>query len=162
MISRTAAANISCLMGAARSGRRIKRCRLPELDVRRVRALRQLDANGIGLAVSVVIFAKPVAQTPGLQADDGVDVGVECVGAIEDCLSDVIAFQPLAAAGQRFIDDVLQEPLPALRLMEWAAVKDADQLFANGLLVRFAPAIGRNCHHVPTPGTLKEARRPAA
>ena len=84
--------------------------------------------------------------------------GIERLRAIEDCLSDVIAFQPLAAAGQRFIDDVLQEPLPALRLMEWAAVKDADQLLANGLLVGFAPGIERNCRHVPTPGTLKRRR----
>ena len=77
---------------------------------------------------------------------------------IEDRLSDVRPFQPLAASRQRFIDDVLQEPLPALRLMEWAAVKDADQLLANGLLVGFAPAIGRNCRHAPTPRTLKRRR----
>ena len=65
-----------------------------------VGALWQLDVNRIVPAVAIVIFAKPVAQTAGLQADDGVDVGVECVSAIEDCLSDAIAFQPLAASGQ--------------------------------------------------------------
>src|SRR5262249_49111935 len=42
--------------------------------------------------------------------------------------------------------------------MEWAAVKDADQLLANGLLVGFAPAIGRNSRHAPTPRTLKRHR----
>src|SRR6476620_6951259 len=36
-----------------------------------------------------------------------------------------------------------------MRLVEWAAVKDADQLLSNGLLVGFAPGIERNCRHVP-------------
>ena len=67
------------------------RWRLPELDLRRVGALWQLDANRIVSAVGLVILAKPVAQTPGRHADDGVDIGVESVGAIEDCQSDVIA-----------------------------------------------------------------------
>src|SRR5262245_54762497 len=40
---------------------------------------------------------------------------------------------------------------------ERAAVKDADQLLTNGLLVGFAPATKRNCRHVPTPRTLKGA-----
>jgi hypothetical protein len=35
--------------------------------------------------------------------------------------------------------------------MEWAAVKNADQLGMNGLLVGFAPAIWRDSRHAPTP-----------
>ena len=119
--------------------------------MRHVGALRQLDANRIVLAVSVIILAKLVAQTRGLDAHDGVYQGVERLGAIEDRQSDVVALQPFAAAGQRFIDDVFQEPLPALRLVERAALKDAVQLLANGALVGFAPAIERNYRHAQAP-----------
>src|SRR4029079_19039078 len=38
--------------------------------------------------------------------------------------------------------------------MEWTAVKDADQLLADGLLVGFAPE--RNYRHVPTPNVPRE------
>ena len=91
------------------------RC-LPKLDVRRVGALWQLDANRIVSAFGVVVFAKLVTQTRGLDAHEGVDDGVERLGTIEDLQSDVVAFEPVAAPGQSFIDDVLQEPLPAARL----------------------------------------------
>ena len=37
-----------------------------------------------------------------------------------------------------------------MRLVEWPAVKDADQLLTNGLLIGFAPAIERNCRHALT------------
>ena len=134
-------------------------CRLSKLDVRRVAALRQIDADGIVLAIGFIIFAKPVAQAPGFQPHDRIDIGVKRLGTIEHCQSDVIAFQPLAASGQRFIDDVLQEPLTARRLVERAAVEDAIQLLANSLLVGFAPAIGRD--HAPPPRTLKRRRSPA-
>ena len=70
-------------------------------------------------------------------------MGSNVSGTIEDLQSDVVAFQPLTAPGESFIDDVLQEPLPALRLVERAAVEDAVQLLTNGLLVGFAPAIER-------------------
>jgi hypothetical protein len=35
--------------------------------------------------------------------------------------------------------------------LERAAVKDAIQFLANGLLVGFTPVIERNCRHAPTP-----------
>ena len=88
---------------------------LSKLNVRRVSALRQIDANWIPLAVGLVIFAKPVTQPRGLHADDGVDVGVERLGAIEDFQSDVVALQPITPPSQRFIDDVLKKPLSAPR-----------------------------------------------
>ena len=117
------------------------RYRLPKLDVRRVAALRQIDANGVASAVGLIIFAKLVTQARGLDAHDGIDGGVKRLGTIEDFQSDVVALQPLAAPGESFIDDVFKEPLPALRLQERAALEDAVQLLANGLLVGFAPAI---------------------
>ena len=52
----------------------------------------------------------------------GSRIGIERLGTIEDLQSDVVALQPLTAPGQSFIDEVLQEPLPALRLVERAAV----------------------------------------
>src|SRR3546814_921908 len=39
--------------------------------------------------------------------------------------------------------------------MELAAVKDADQLLTNGLLVGFAPATERNCRHGLTPNAAR-------
>ena len=71
----------------------------------------------------------------------GIDGWVERLRAIEDFQSDVVALQPLAAPGERFVDDVFKEPLPALRLHERAALEDAFQLLANGRLVGFAPGI---------------------
>ena len=88
MISSTAAANIPLLDGSRSSWARIKRWRLPELDVWRVGALWQRDANGIVSTIGLVIFAKPVAHARGFHAHDRVDIGVERL-TIEDCLSDV-------------------------------------------------------------------------
>ena len=70
--------------------------------------------NGIVLAVGFVVFAKLVTQSRGLDAHEGIDHGVKRLGTIENLQSDVVALQPLAAPGQSFIDEVLQEPLPAL------------------------------------------------
>src|SRR5262245_25392620 len=88
--------------------------RLPQLDVRRVAALWQLDANGIALAVGVVVFAKLVTQARGLDAHERIDRGVKRVRTTENLYSDVVALQPLTAPGKSFIDEVLQELLPAL------------------------------------------------
>ena len=56
-----------------------------------------------------------------------------------------------------FIDDVFEKPLPAARLSERAALQYAVHLFANGLLVGFAPAIERNDRHALTPNAMKKA-----
>jgi hypothetical protein len=94
--------------------------RLPEFDLRRVGALAQLDANGIGLALGLIILAQLLAQPRRLDAHDGIDGRIEGLGTIEHRQGDVVAFEPLAAAGQSFIDDVFQEALPAPRLLEGA------------------------------------------
>ena len=86
---------------------------IPKLDLRRVAALGEIDADGIALAVGVIIFAKLVAQAGGLDAHDGIDIGVEGLGTIENFEGDIVALQPLAASGERFIDDVIEEPLAA-------------------------------------------------
>ena len=70
--------------------------------------------NGIALAVGPVVFAKLVTQAGGLDPHEGIDRGVKRLGTIENLQSDVVALQPLAAPGKSFIDEVLQEPLPAL------------------------------------------------
>jgi hypothetical protein len=44
----------------------------------------------------------------------GIGDGVERLGTLEDFQSDVVGLQPLTAPGKSFIDEVLQEPLPAL------------------------------------------------
>ena len=66
------------------------------------------------MAVGLIIFAKLVTQARGLDAHEGVDGGVKRLGAIEDFQSDVIGLQPFAAPSKSFINEVLQEPLPAL------------------------------------------------
>ena len=70
--------------------------------------------NGIALAVGSVIFAKLLTQAGGLDPHEGIDRGVKRLGTIENLQSDVVALQPLTAPGKSFIDEVLQEPLPAL------------------------------------------------
>ena len=55
-----------------------------KLDLRGVCALRQINANGIVLAVGLVVFAKPVSQSRGLHANNGVNGGVKGLGTIED------------------------------------------------------------------------------
>jgi hypothetical protein len=119
--------------------------------VRRVAALGQLDANGVASAVGVIVLAELLAQARGLDAHDWVDDGVERLRSIEDFEREVVALEPLAAPGQSFVDKKLQEPLPAPRLLEWAAAQDAGQLLANGLLVQVGPAIERNLRHAQTP-----------
>ena len=87
---------------------------MPELNVRRVAALRQRDANTIGLAVGLIVFAKLLTQSRGLDPHEGIDCGVKRLRTIENLQSHVVGLQPLAAPGKSFIDEVLQEPLPAL------------------------------------------------
>jgi hypothetical protein len=70
--------------------------------------------NEIVLAVGSVIFAKLFTPPGGLDPHEGIDRGVKRLGTIENLQSDVVTLQSLAAPGQSFIDEVLQEPLPAL------------------------------------------------
>ncbi len=119
--------------------------------MRRIAALGQLDANGVAPAVGVIVLAKLLAQARGLDAHDWVDDWVERLRSIEDFECEVVALEPLAAPCQRLVNEVLQEPLPAPRLLERTAAQDAGQLLANGLLVDVAPAIERNIRHAQTP-----------
>ena len=61
-----------------------------------------------------VVFAKLLTQARGLDPHEGIGHGVKRLGTIENLQSDVVGLQPLTAPGQSFIDEVLQEPLPAL------------------------------------------------
>ena len=70
--------------------------------------------NGIAVAVGLIIFAKLFTQAGSLDPHEGIDSRVKGLGTIEDLQSDVVAFQPLTAPSKSFIDEVLQEPLPAL------------------------------------------------
>ncbi len=88
--------------------------------------------------------------------------GVERLGTIENLQSDVVALQPLTASSQRLINEVLQEPLPAMRLVERAAVENAVHLLTNGRLVGFAPVFELNYCHSPTPSALETVPAPPA
>ena len=70
--------------------------------------------NGVALALGPVVFAKLLTQAGGLDPHEGVDDGVERLGTLENFQSDVVGLQPLTSPGKSFIDEVLQEPLPAL------------------------------------------------
>ena len=80
--------------------------------------------NGIVSTIGPIIFVKLLTQSGGLDPHEGIDRGVKRLGTIEHLQSDVVALQPLTAPGQSFIDEVLQEPLPAPRLGERSAVED--------------------------------------
>ena len=117
--------------------------------------------NGVVAAVGVVIFAQLLAQPRGLDPNRGSVTGIERSRPVEDLNGDGVALQPFAASGQSFIDDVFQEPLTPSRLGERAAVEDAAEFHANGILVGFAPALERNCRHGPTPEKRRESANPA-
>jgi hypothetical protein len=87
---------------------------VPKLDSRCVCALREVDANGIALAVGSVIFAKLLTQARCFDAHEGIGHGVKRLRTIENLQSDVVGLQPLTSPSQSFVDEVLQEPLPAL------------------------------------------------
>ena len=87
---------------------------VPKLDSRCVCALREVDANGIALAVGSVIFPKLLTQAGGLDPHEGIGDGVERLGTLENFQSDVVGLQPLTSPSKSFIDEVLQESLPAL------------------------------------------------
>ena len=61
---------------------RLRYWRLPKLDVRRVTALWQINANRVASAVDTVVLAKLVTHAGGLNAHDRVDVGVGRFGRI--------------------------------------------------------------------------------
>ena len=90
-------------------------------------------------------------------------MGSNVSGRLEDLQSDVVGLQPLTAPGKSFIDEVLQEPLPAMRLVERAAVEDAVQLLTNGRLVGFAPVFELNtvtfqlqtCREIASPASIR-------
>ncbi len=115
--------------------------------MRRVGAFGQVDTNRIVLPFGLIVLAKLIAQARSLDAHDGVYDGIERFGPLENLESDVVALEPITATGQRLVDDVLKKPLPALRLMERTALNNAGQVFANSLLLGFAPAIKRNFRH---------------
>ena len=86
---------------------------VPKLDLRCVCALWQSDVYGIVFPVGFIVFAKLFTQAGGLDPHEGIDRGVKRLGTFENLQSDVVGLKPLAAPGQSFIDEVLQEPLPA-------------------------------------------------
>ena len=62
---------------------------LQKFNLRSVRALRQIDANGIALSLSPIIFAKLLAYPSRLDPHHGIDDGVKSFRAAEDLQSDV-------------------------------------------------------------------------
>jgi len=66
------------------------------------------------LAVGPVVFAELLSQAGRLDPHEGIDHRVKRLRTIEDFQSDVVGLQPFTAPSQSFIDEVLQEPLPAL------------------------------------------------
>jgi hypothetical protein len=112
--------------------------------------------NRIVSAIGPIIFVKFLTQAGGLDPHDGIHNGVKRLRTIENLQGDLVALQLVTAPSQSFIDEVLEEPLPAMRLLEWATMDDAVQFLANGSLIGFAPAIEGACRHVPTPNVPRE------
>ena len=129
---------------------------VPKLDVWRVRALRQFDADRIALTVGLIIFAKLLTQAGGLDSHERIGHGVKRLRTTENLHTDVVALQTVTSPRQSFIDEIFQEPLPALRQVERAAVKDTVQLVTNRLLVGLAPMFALNFPHVPTPNVPRK------
>ena len=133
--------NLSCVRGKCDDAPYKPVAWIPERDARPIAASRQLDADRVAHPLSVVIVPELIAQAPRLDAHDGINDGVERIGAPKDFQRDAVAFDPLSASGECLVDDIFQEPLPALRLDEWATREDAVKLLADGPAVPFTSAI---------------------
>ena len=152
----------SVLAGRSRHADRGWRCRyrrLPELDLRRIAALRQVDADGVVHALGVVILAELLADAAGLDAHDGIYGRIEILGPVEDLPRDDVALEAVSSAGERLADDKVEESAPPWRMQEGPALEDALQLLANGQLVGFALEIERNCGHARLQSKTR-SRRP--
>ena len=108
------------------------------------------------MAVGPVVFAKLLAQPARLDAHHGINGGVEGLRTVEDLQSDVVALK--TPAGQSFVDDKFQEPLPSRRVLERNAVEDAVQLLANSLLISVAPTHALNDLHYELRNEIARAR----
>ena len=75
-----------------------------QLDQGSVAALRQFNSNRIVPALGAVILAQLIAELPGFNPDDGIDIRVEVIGSVEDLSGDAVALQPFAAPGQSFAE----------------------------------------------------------
>src|SRR5262249_25391225 len=106
--------------------------RIAKLDLRRIGALRELNEDEIVLAVAARVVPKPLANAARLDAHDGIEGGIERFRTSEDFHCDGISLEPLAATGQGFLDDKIQERTAAQGLRESAAREDAVQLRAYG------------------------------
>ena len=72
--------------------------------------LRQFDANSAGGALVFVIVLEAGAELAGLDADDGVDAGVEVAAPFEDGEAEGTFAEFGGAAGEGFGYGIAQEP----------------------------------------------------
>ena len=74
-----------------------------------VRAARKLDDYGVFGTVGVVIFGEFYAEAPSLNADHGIELGIEIRGAPEDLGRNLILLDRSAGMIQRVLREVTQE-----------------------------------------------------
>jgi hypothetical protein len=88
-----------------------------------------------------------LAQAAGFDAYDWIGDGVKRGRATKYLQGDAVALEPPAAPGKGLVDNIFEEPLPALRLNKRAAPDDAAELLADRLPAIFASGIEGNERH---------------
>jgi len=105
-----------------------------------IAALRQIDANGVGGALRLVILLQARAQFDGFHADHAVEARVIRRVAAKHLDAEQRFLQLIA--NERLLDDEAQEPARALGSRKAAAGENLVQLRAYGLRRRLRRAIG--------------------
>ena len=100
----------------------------------RVAAFRHLDHQFVFLALFPVVARQLRAQTPRLNAHDGIVPRVERRVFTEHLHSHGELFEPVAAAGNRLLDDEAEEAFEPVRLPECLAGEDAIELTESFLV----------------------------
>ncbi len=76
---------------------------------RDIRPARNLDSHRIRRARAAVVLVEPGAQTPRFDPHDGVNPWIELIAAAEELDADDIFLEPLAAAGERLLDEIAEQ-----------------------------------------------------
>src|SRR6185503_3762379 len=122
---------------AVRPRRAIRaRGRMIERGDRRIAALRQAEDDGVAATFAGVILGELRPQTRGFDADDRIETRVIARVAVEHLDADNVFLETLAFAGERLLDDELQEPAHAPRVREHGAREQPVELAANVVSTR--------------------------
>ena len=90
---------------------------------RDIRPLGDFDADRIVLPGCQIVALQRAPQPAGLYSDNGIGLRIEARLPSEHRCGNAVRLYALGAPGQRFLDDVLQEPAIALGCVEFPTIR---------------------------------------